>query len=330
MGDTFFLCIDADYAEGSVRQTAQTAVQTSAMECDRYLNGRMSEGERALVIHDYLVADITYAYEEDGETPQDDAWAHNISGWALYDAGVCETYAETFTYLCDLFEVESSVVTGYAAQTGAMGGHAWNILCLDDEWYNVDVTWDDGYEKNDASLVGREWFGVPATEFARNHVADTPDGGLGGSYQFALPTLSEKSLSPVVFGEKYGEKTWCVSIDAAFEKMTNEGGYVRGETLSDLASARRLQPDTLSFGRSVYSGDAQGAGALLHRRIRLYGQVVGGRVYARPHLRERTRVAGKTRVGLRRFLHAFVGGKRVYVHLQKQREGISRNERLIS
>ena len=224
LGDTFFLCIDADYAEGSVRQTAQTAVQTSAMECDRYLNGMMSEGERALVIHDYLVADITYAYEEDGETPQDDAWAHNISGWALYDAGVCETYAETFTYLCDLFEVESSVVTGYAAQTGAMGGHAWNILCLDDEWYNVDVTWDDGYEKNDASLVGREWFGVPATEFARTHVADTPDGGLGGSYQFALPTLSEKSLSPVVFGEKYGEKTWCVSIDAAFEKMTNEGG----------------------------------------------------------------------------------------------------------
>lgn len=224
LGNQFFLCIDAEYAEGSVRQAAQTAIQTSTLECDRYLNGMMSEGERALVIHDYLVADVTYAYEEDGETPQDDVWAHNLVGWALYDAGVCETYAETFTYLCNLFALESSVVTGSATQTGSSGGHAWNILRVDGEWYNVDVTWDDGYEASDARFVSREWFGVSATEFARTHVANTPDNGLGTSYQFALPTLSKKSLSPVLFGETGGEKTWCVSIDQAFEKMTNEGG----------------------------------------------------------------------------------------------------------
>ncbi len=217
----FLLCIDQEYASGTARARVQENIRKSVLECDAYVNGVMSEAERALVIHDYLAADIAYAYEADGITPADETWAHNIVGWAEYNLGVCETYAETFAYLCELFGIESSVVVGVAGEGNIMGGHAWNILNLENEWYTVDVTWDDGFA---GEFISRQYFGMPASEFALSHIANTAESVWGGDYQFALPTLSENGLSPVIWSVNGGQKTWCVSMDKALEEMTDEGG----------------------------------------------------------------------------------------------------------
>ncbi len=253
--DEFYVCLDEAYSKGQVRKIIQSKIEQSVLECDKYVNGLMSEAERALTVHDYLVADITYAYESDGVTPVDEAWAHNIEGWANRNSGVCETYAETFTFLCGLFDVEAATVVGVAAETGVMGGHAWNMLKLDNEWHAVDVTWDDGLEKSEPDLVSREWFGVPATEFGYTHVADTPENGWGVRYQTALPKLSEKGLSPVLWRAEGGTSTWSISIDKAFEKMTDEGGryeitlYPKSKILSDYRLT--LYPDGARFSAAM-------------------------------------------------------------------------------
>lgn len=214
----FYVLAEADYALGETRENAQDAIEQAALECDVYLNGIMSETERALTIHDYLAAELTYAYEQDGVTPEDAAWAHNIVGWAEYSSGVCETYTETYTYLCNLFDLDCITVSGL----GNGGPHAWNVLRLENEWYNVDVTWDDGYVGY-SNLIGRSYFGVGASEFALSHQAQVSET-LNGQYQYALPTLSENTLSPVKMA-KEGEVALMVgSLDKAFEKMTDEGG----------------------------------------------------------------------------------------------------------
>jgi hypothetical protein len=88
---------------------------------------------------------------------------------------------------------------------------------LEDEWYNVDVTWAD------QETLTREWFGQRTELFETTHVADK-DTPWGIEYQYDLPTLAKDGLCPVLFGEENGEKTMVKSIDQAFDEMQNEQG----------------------------------------------------------------------------------------------------------
>ena len=226
----FYLNIAEEYATASSRTEAQTAIEAMVNDCDRYLSGKTTQVERALTIYDYVLGRIEYAYESDGVTPSGQPWAHNIDGAARYQAGVCESYAETFDYLCELFGLNAVTVVGMADNGNTVGGHAWNILQLDGEWYTVDATWGDGVYTQSGSApkfseqFNRAYFGMPASQLAQTHTPDQPTNGLRIEHQFALPTLSETGLFPVLFTDTNGAKTMEKSIDDVFKKMTNAGG----------------------------------------------------------------------------------------------------------
>lgn len=214
---TLFCLVAEEYATYASRERVLNALYDMAFECDRYLSGKTSLTERALTIYDYLCGRIEYAYKSDGKTPEDASWAHSIAGGALYNAGVCETYAETFDYFCGLFGLDCLTVTGTATQNGVSEGHAWNMLALDGEWYTMDLTWSD------QTTYTRDWFGKASTEFAKTHIADTSETW-GIEYQYDLPTLASAGLCPVYYGEENGEYEMEKSLEAAFEKMTNQQG----------------------------------------------------------------------------------------------------------
>lgn len=250
-GDEFWLCIDGEYARAEDRAALRTAIENAALECDAYLNGNMSETEIALTINDYLTANVTYSYEEDGVTPSEEVWAHNLVGWATMGAGVCETYAESYAYLCDLFGLECWTVSGRDLQSGV--GHEWNILQLGGEWYNVDVTWNDEYERSAPQVLSRQWFGMSASQFALTHQADLATG-VALQYQVPLPTLSETKLSPVRLEENGVWGTISPTIDQAMEKMVNEGSryeiILYPDTNAQAKSGKVIYPDGASFTKT--------------------------------------------------------------------------------
>ncbi|MCR4605498.1 MAG: leucine-rich repeat protein [Eubacterium sp.] len=49
---------------------------------------------------------------------------------------VCLGYAKAFVLLCSYFGIDAIVVTSEP--------HAWNRVKIDDVWYELDITWDDG------------------------------------------------------------------------------------------------------------------------------------------------------------------------------------------
>lgn len=97
----------------------------------------MTELELALAFHDYLVDNCEYWWDIyniplEPSNPIGSAYGALVNGVA-----VCQGYAMAYRMLLNSVGIESDIATSDDMN------HAWNLVCIDDEWYHVDVTWDD-------------------------------------------------------------------------------------------------------------------------------------------------------------------------------------------
>lgn len=150
------------------------------------LNGK-SNYEKALYVHDALVNSLEY----DSSTIKPNS--HNIFGALVERSVVCEGYAKAFKYILDDLNIECILVNGTATNsTGKTEAHMWNYIKLDENWYGVDVTWDDpvivgGYSKN---ITRHDYFCKGRNVFNQSHVVSDKISDEGKS--FKIPTLSNK------------------------------------------------------------------------------------------------------------------------------------------
>jgi transglutaminase/protease-like cytokinesis protein 3 len=98
----------------------------------------MSDFEKVVAAHDYLVINTVYSVEENVDYL---ATAHSV----LIDGkGQCQGYSEAFAALLIISGVETRIISGMALDsTPAYQPHAWNLVSIDGAWYHVDITWDD-------------------------------------------------------------------------------------------------------------------------------------------------------------------------------------------
>lgn len=87
-----------------------------------------SDLETALYLHDYLC--MHYAYDE------------SVSRYSAYEmltdgTGVCQAYTLIYTALLQACGIDCSYVVSRDMN------HAWNVVTLDGQKYNVDITYDD-------------------------------------------------------------------------------------------------------------------------------------------------------------------------------------------
>ena len=71
----------------------------------------MSEYEKELALHDYVVTHCAYGYVESSK-----AYAYRAYGVLLQQRGVCNGYAEALALLYSCAGLENKIVTGYAEQ----------------------------------------------------------------------------------------------------------------------------------------------------------------------------------------------------------------------
>ncbi len=90
----------------------------------------LSPYEKERRLHDILIRKIDYDQSAD---MNQSAYSALVEG-----KSVCAGYARAYQYLMQRMGIPCYYCTGYAGQD-----HAWNIVALDDGYYNVDVTWDD-------------------------------------------------------------------------------------------------------------------------------------------------------------------------------------------
>jgi len=123
--------------------------------------------DKEIFIHDTLAEMAEYDLENE----------YNQSAYSTLVTGgtVCAGYARAFQYLMQ----ECGIPCYYCTGTCGGTGHAWNIVKLGEDFYNVDLTWDD-------ASGSRSFFNRTDEEFSSTHrrsgmSADLP-ACLGGSF----------------------------------------------------------------------------------------------------------------------------------------------------
>lgn len=133
----------------------------------------LSEPERELAIHDYMVDNIRYDSDTlsvmPGYAPEPNN--DNPYGALVNGRAICLGYATSFQLLMDLAGIECITVHGGTSDEE----HAWNMVRLDGEWYCVDVTWDDpsGYSSVLPDEFTHQYFNVTSDVMRRtDHIWD--------------------------------------------------------------------------------------------------------------------------------------------------------------
>lgn len=172
-----------NFSSNDQLETAISQVESLKNTIVNNVNG--SDYNKALIVHDTLVDlmkyDETYSRSN----------THNIYGALVEKQAVCEGYAKAFKYILDSLDIPCILVSGTGNNSsGQTEAHMWNYVLLNNNWYAVDVTWDDpiivgGFIKN---TIKHDYFCKGYSKFHSSHV---PHGNISGEgMKFTLPTLS--------------------------------------------------------------------------------------------------------------------------------------------
>lgn len=100
------------------------------------INSQMTDLEKAAVLHDYLTINCEYDYDNYLNNTIPSA-SYTAYGVLVNHVGVCQGYALAYMYL-----LGEAGIDCYMVSSDPMN-HAWNMVVLDGQNYQVDVTWDD-------------------------------------------------------------------------------------------------------------------------------------------------------------------------------------------
>ena len=260
-----YFCVFPEYAKAQDRRAYNDYVYQGVEALSDGLTSGDTAYETALALYERVLALGDYAYEGDGETPEDDQWAHSIIGLfdPAYNQVVCEGFAEAYSLLLNFHGVTCISIPGESRGVG----HLWNLIRLDDgEWYWCDITWDDRtysplgtdykyfcvndtqdvlfyYLRDGMSSGGNYNFNSSAT-FMEDHTV-VWDPGITINMSGAVPT---RSAAPYTGDELTLRESF--TVDGLTYALT---GYGKVQ-LTDVGSRRSVTvPETVTYNGVTYA-----------------------------------------------------------------------------
>ena len=122
-----------------------------------------SDADKVKYAHDYLVSHVEYDYN----APH----AQTVYGALIDGKCVCAGYARAFQYMMQKAGIRCGYISGTSMNELGSGAHAWNIVELENEFYVMDVTWDDPIG-GEAGKVYYDYYNVTDEGVAGSHARD--------------------------------------------------------------------------------------------------------------------------------------------------------------
>ena len=113
--------------------------------------------EKAKLFHDWIINRTEYIDKGN--------YVREVDGPIIYGNAVCEGYSKAFAYLCQSVGIECVCISGIANG----GGHMWNMVKIDGNWYHADVTWDDPLAPDGKPRLRYDYFLISEAKIKEDH-----------------------------------------------------------------------------------------------------------------------------------------------------------------
>lgn len=127
---------------------ASVPTDKNEYEIEKYINNYIIEN---------CVYDVDAVANDNVKGNENDAYGAIVEGSA-----VCEGYARAFQLLCNSVGIECVNIVGNAGEP-----HQWNCVKIDNEWYQIDVTWNDADEQGEISY--NRYFNLTDKKISKTH-----------------------------------------------------------------------------------------------------------------------------------------------------------------
>lgn len=180
-------------------------------------------------VHDYLMDNVEY-----DETAQMHQSAYSA---LVLGKSVCAGYSRAFQHIL----MEIGIPCYYTTGTAAGGSHAWNIVSINGDYYNVDTSWDDATGTAYGTLC-YTYFNLPDTTFSADHTRD--------ELSDRLPACNGTAMS---YNAVYGESDDVVSTSSKYTTFESLG-YTKDDIINTMADYNRYcQAELIRLGTGEHT-----------------------------------------------------------------------------
>lgn len=125
---------------------------------NQQITDNMNDKEKIKVIHDYIINNTKYDKQRSDQNiiyyKSDTAYGVLIEGY-----GLCGGYTDSMMLFLEKFNIKNYKI--------ASNNHVWNYVFLDNNWYNLDLTWDDPINKNQVDTLDNSFFLISDEELKK-------------------------------------------------------------------------------------------------------------------------------------------------------------------
>lgn len=219
----------------------------------------MSDFEKALYVHDYIVLNCEYDEElltlknADG-TLDGEIYSERYTEYSVLvnGTGICGSYALAYRTVMNACGVECLYLSSMEMN------HGWNLIKLDGSWYHVDCCWDDPTPDR-LGVARRTYFLRTDDEMMElEHYSWSPGNYKANSSKYSSMPRNDDSV------QKYEDGCWYY-LDSGTIYSCDTYGNDRQEIASVTVNCVEIEDGELfySYGRGIYSLDtSSGDGTL--------------------------------------------------------------------
>lgn len=225
------------------------------------ISENMSDFKKELLIHDRIIENCSYKHE--GVHNENTVYGALVNGKAA-----CEGYAKAAKLLFDMCAIDAYVIGGQAKNPqGKYEGHMWNVVKINGNYYNLDLTWDDPISQENTDESRYTYFNLTDDDISKTHsdfksvnpcTANAENYYIKRDLYFkdynseTQTIIAERISQAVNEGESSIELRFSSEklYDAAFKGLFTDEQIYRILTVSNLSAVKKLHTTETSYIRN--------------------------------------------------------------------------------
>ena len=219
---------------------------------------KCSDLEKEKKIHDYVCKNISYDYDALNTSKVNRiVAAHSVIGVFAKQRAVCEGIAKTTKLLLNTVDIGCIVVSGKASLF-QNSEHAWNIVKINGEAYQLDVTWDMANSQKYG--INYDYFNLTDKAISQDHFnfESVPMCNSMTANYFVMNNLCFSDMKQLekhlIFGISRGQKMFYFKIADEGHQMSEIIVAARNYVLAEVTKYKALAEVSANYNEEQRTG----------------------------------------------------------------------------